>query len=219
MEPADETPVKNCPSASRTAGMVAFQQKRKQDSRERLLQAAIAKFCAGSYHSVSVEDIASAAGMNRVTFYRHFSSKMDLAFELFQRASTDATERLLAIGGRDFLDRQVVAQWIAGMFETKRANRQLVLLFLQAGAEEPGFSERQQGLIGTLINQLGTVIPAFNVHRGVPTEHARWLEAWMLIYELLDHSNHAALGTGIGNDPQVIDILTSRFLRFVSPLS
>jgi hypothetical protein len=40
------------------------------------------------------------------------------------------------------------------------------------------------------------------------------LEAWLLIYEILDQSNHAARGAGVSADPLIIDILTDRFLRF-----
>ena len=49
----------------------------------RLLAAAMAQFGARGYLAVSVDDIATAAGVSRVTFYRHFSGKEALAVELF----------------------------------------------------------------------------------------------------------------------------------------
>ncbi len=75
------------------AALVAFHQRRKQDSRERLLAAAMTRFCDRGYLAVSVEDIASAAGVSRMTFYRHFSSKADIAVDLFKIAAEEAMPR------------------------------------------------------------------------------------------------------------------------------
>ena len=80
----------------RVAALIDFHQRRKQDSRERLLAAAMTQFCDQSYLAVSVEDIASAAGVSRVTFYRHFNNKADIAADLFKVAAEAAIPRLLA---------------------------------------------------------------------------------------------------------------------------
>ena len=40
-----------------------------------------------------------------------------------------------------------------------------------------------------------------------------------MIYEILDQSNHAALDSGVAADPLVIDILSDRFLHFVTAYS
>jgi hypothetical protein len=39
----------------------------------------------------------------------------------------------------------------------------------------------------------------------------------LLLYEILDLSNHAALDSGIATNPLAIEILTDRFLAFVEP--
>ena len=199
-----------------TGGLVDFQRRRKQDSRECLLAAAAENFCQMGYFAVSVEDIASAAGVSRMTFYRHFSGKAALAAELFRVNVADAMPRFLAIARRDWRDQAVVAEWITSLFEADRASGQLLRVFMQANAEETEFTKSAHGFLAGLIAEFGQSIPAFCLRRDHPADRRRWLEAWLLLYEVLDQSNHAARGSGIATDPLVIELLAERFVRFVT---
>jgi AcrR family transcriptional regulator len=202
--------------AQRTATLLASTQRRKQDSRDRLLAAAVGCFCERGYLAVSVDDIASHAGVSRVTFYRHFSGKAALAIDLFRREAAAAMPRYLSILHDDWHDHGRVAAWLGRLFEADRVNRRLLRVFLQATIDEPGFVERAQELITDLIAGLGRAIPAFAVDGADPVDRRRWLEAWLLLYEILDQSNHAALLSGIATDPLVIDILADRFSAFIA---
>lgn len=199
----------------RLAGLAAFAQRRKQDCRERLIAAAVSRFCEASYLSVSVEDIAAAAGVSRVTFYRHFASKTALAVEVFRQASAAAMPRFLSLAAVEVGEPEAVRRWIAELFAADRLNRRLLRVFTQAAGAEPDFTARAQELIGDIIAGLGQRIPAFALRPDAPAERRRWLEAWLLIYEILDQSNHAALESGVASDPLVIDILTVRFDAFM----
>lgn len=197
-------------------GLVDFQRRRRADSRERLLAAATDAFCAQGYFAVAVEDIASAAGVSRMTFYRHFGGKAAVAAALFEYNAAASLPGLLAIGTRDWHDRDVVRGWIADLFAGDRDRRRLLRVFAQANVDEGGFAEAGHSFITDLIAALGAMIPAFAVDRTVPDERRRWVEAWLLLYELFDLSNHAARETGVATDPLVIDLLADRFLRFVA---
>lgn len=187
----------------------------KPRSRIRLLNAAAAAFCSNGYFAVSVEDIAAQAGVSRMTFYRNFSSKAGLAIALFEANVAIALPRVLSITKHAKLDRTIVEEWLADVFEADRASGQLLRVFIQANVEESGFTEAAQKLIGTIIDELGKKFPAFALDRKLPDDRKRWLEAWLLVYEILDQSNHAALGTGVATDPMIIEILAGRFLRFL----
>ena len=202
-------------SEPRAAGLLAFHQKRKQDSRDRLIAAAVAQFCARDYLSVSVEDIANAAGVSRVTFYRHFTGKDALAAEMFSEASIMAMPRFLRIGLLDFHDRNVVHAWLSDLFAADKNNRALLMVFIQASVQGGEFLKRAHDSIAETIRALGQHIPAFALDADESEHRRRWAEAWLLIYEIKDQSNHAALNSGIATDPVVIDILTDRFLAFV----
>jgi AcrR family transcriptional regulator len=189
---------------------------RKANSRRRLLVAAITQFCENGYFATSVEDIAAGANLSRMTFYRHFKDKADVAVELFRVAAEVATPRFLAVAMIDYRDREAVHDWIGHLFAADQANRLLLRVFLQATSAQDGFTDRAQEFIATLISQLGESLPAFALTREVPADRRRWLEAWLLLYEILDQSNHAALASGVAADPMVIEILTDRFLGFVT---
>jgi AcrR family transcriptional regulator len=199
----------------RIEALAAFQRRRRKDSRERLLGAATTLFCDRGYFAVSVDEVASAAGLSRMTFYRHFSSKADLAAHLFKLAAEAAMPRFLAIATMDLDDRDSVVNWITTLFGADRADRRLLRVFTQAMADEEGFTERAQELIRELISKLGGLIPAFAVDPERPDQRRQWLEAWLLIYEVLDQSNHAALDSGVATDPLIIGILADRFMQFV----
>jgi len=202
-------------SDPRVTGLLAFHQKRKQDSRDRLLAAATAQFGARGYLAVSVEDIATAAAVSRVTFYRHFTGKEALAVELFLRIAAAAMPRFLRIGALDYRDRATVRTWMDGLFEADRENRALLLVFTQAKVEGSEFIRHGHAYLADNIRALGEHIPAFALDRERPEHRRRWIEAWLLIYEIKDQSNHAALGSGVATDPLIIDIFTDRFLTFV----
>jgi AcrR family transcriptional regulator len=201
-------------SSPRTAGLVASALKRKEDSRERLLTAALARFCRDGYVAVSVEEIAAEAGVSRVTFYRHFTDKAALAVELFSREAAAAAPRFLAIGESAFEARTAIIAWLQALFAADRENRQLLRVFMQATSDQR-FTLPAQQWIAELIEGLGQRVPAFAVKPQAPAQRRRWLEAWLLLYEILDQSNHAALQSGVAHDPLVIDILADRFLGFV----
>jgi AcrR family transcriptional regulator len=194
--------------------LVASALRRKEDSRERLLAAAVNRFCEVGYAPVSVEEIAAEAGVSRVTFYRHFVDKAELAIDLFLREASAATPLLLSIRADRFEQREAVRTWLGRLFAADRENRRLLKVFMQATSDER-FTQRAQQWIAELIRGLGESIPAFAARGDRTLERRRWLEAWLLLYEILDQSNHAALNSGVAGDPLVIDILTERFVVFV----
>ena len=211
----DDGPAPGGAQDPRTAGLVAFSQNRKQDSRERLLAAAVTALSETGYTAASVEDIAAEAGLSRVTFYRHFGSKADLVVALYEQARETSRSRFFGIQDQDFRDPAVVRDWIATIFASARANRRMLYVFKQAAAAEPAFTAHAHDLMAASIAALGDAIPAFAVDPEAPGQRRRWLEAWLLLYEILDQSNHAAIDSGVAMDPLVIDILTDRFMRFL----
>lgn len=199
----------------RLSGLVAYNDQRKQTSRDGLLLAATDLFCRKGYAAVSVEDITSAAGVSRVTFYRHFATKASVALELFARAGDVAAPRLLSIGGRDFLDRVIVVDWMADFFALNREMQGILRVLVQANVEEADFSLQVRPYIFEIVEGLGRAIPAFDIDCDDPRDQRRWVQAWLLIYTILDQSNHAATTAGVSANPAMIEVLADSFLDFV----
>lgn len=200
--------------AARSLGIIAHARGRKQDSRRRLLQAGFALVCERGFAAVSVEDIAAAAGVNRLTFYRHFANKGELAAAIYAERSTAAVERVAVIAARNWRDRAVVLDWIACLFAADREKEHIQRMFAQAFVETPALAEPARQTIRDIIAALGPAIPAFRLDSEAPAQRRRWLEASMLVFEILDQSRHAAIGTGFAADPLVMEILADRFLEF-----
>jgi AcrR family transcriptional regulator len=57
---------------------ISLREAQKQLTRERLLDAAAELFSTQGYGATTIEDIATAAGATRATFYLHFPSKSDV---------------------------------------------------------------------------------------------------------------------------------------------
>ncbi len=203
-------------STARSTGLAEFQRRKKQDSRDSLLAAATQAFCAAGYFAVSVEDVAAAAGVSRMTFYRHFSGKAAIATELFRLNTQSAMPRILAITAGDFTCQKEIAAWIEGLFAADRASQPLLRVFLQANVEASEFTQAAHGFIADIITGFGQKIPAFALDRDQQGERRRWMEAWLLIYDILDQASHAARDSGVATDPLIVDILADRFRVFVT---
>jgi AcrR family transcriptional regulator len=59
-------------------------QQRGEDTRARILDAAVRKFALAGYDSASVEDICGEAGVSKGAFYHHFPSKQAIFLALMQ---------------------------------------------------------------------------------------------------------------------------------------
>ena len=74
----------------RPPGRTRLQQEQKDNSRQRLLEAAHRLFTEASYPTTTVDDIANEAGVSRTTFYRHFNSRLAIAETLFREKMVPA---------------------------------------------------------------------------------------------------------------------------------
>ena len=63
--------------------------------REEIVQAALEQFHARGFNGTSVEDITSAAGVPKGSFYNHFKSKEELAIEVLGRYAAGSPHHIL----------------------------------------------------------------------------------------------------------------------------
>jgi AcrR family transcriptional regulator len=71
------------PTVAKATNTLRDEQKR--FTRERLIDSALEVFAAKGYAAATVEDITTAAGASRATFYLHFKSKADIVTDLLAK--------------------------------------------------------------------------------------------------------------------------------------
>ena len=86
----------------------------KDQTRQRLLDAAQAIFMKKGFVAASVEDIAEAAGYTRGAFYSNFRSKPELFLELLRRFRCQPARLLLCGRPSDLRHSQLTLAWREG---------------------------------------------------------------------------------------------------------
>jgi len=105
------------------------------DTRARIEKAAIHLFVQKGVTETTVRDIARAVGLSEGALYRHFASKEELVWQLFERNYVDFAGRLLELAERESTMRGKLAAMIRGFAAAHDENPELFrfLLFVQHG--------------------------------------------------------------------------------------
>jgi AcrR family transcriptional regulator len=120
----------------------------KKLTRRRLVDAATTVFARDGYAGSRVEDIATAAGVSRATFYLHFSAKIEVVRELMAplRADSEGLYRSLdALGDPSWHE---LHEWMTTVIDYWSRNRAAITVVNQAIGVEPA-------LAGYLVDSAG----------------------------------------------------------------
>lgn len=77
--------------------VISLREEQKRLTRRRLLEAAQSVFSNSGYVNATVDDIVAGAGASRATFYLHFSSKLDVLFEVSAAVTKDTADYYAAL--------------------------------------------------------------------------------------------------------------------------
>jgi AcrR family transcriptional regulator len=105
------------------------------DTRDRIEKAAIRLFVEKGVAETSVRDIARAVDMSEGALYRHFASKDELVWAVFERHYVEFASRLDALAKAETTTRGKLAAMIRGICHAHDENPTLFrfLLFVQHG--------------------------------------------------------------------------------------
>ena len=142
-----------------------------EDSRKRIEEGFLVSARQTGYSSLTNTRIADAAGVSRMTFYRHFGNKRDVLLSLLERLSSD-----MHAGAA-----HTVSGFLSRRFELLQANRNLQLLLADPAAREVFRDFRWK--------QVSEFFPGYNdgedqyrrafVLAGLDALTMRWLETGM----------------------------------------
>ena len=132
-------------------GMETLRKAQKEMTRKLLLDAGLDLFMSKGYATTTVDDIASAAGTTRVTFYAYFPSKVDLMKALISErlnaeldripsAEHGSTERELVAVVEDG-SRERIRTWLAATSKRWEAIRPYTTTAFEAATVDPEIRE------------------------------------------------------------------------------
>jgi AcrR family transcriptional regulator len=142
----------------------------KDQTRERLLDAAQAIFMKKGFVAASVEDIAAAAGYTRGAFYSNFRSKGELFLELLRRDHEIMQAGLNAIF-EDASSREEMEARVLQYYSRLHLENKCFLLWVEAklvAVRDGRFRVRFNAFLHEKIEQMSAYIREFSTRVGTP---------------------------------------------------
>lgn len=134
---------------------ISRRERKKRDTRRRILDAAMQLMAETPYDQVRIEDICSAADVANATFFLHFPNKSALVLAFNDDVAAKIAEQL-ADGGVGAAERlkSLLTIYLAEWGAHRHLMRQIVLEFIGQPAFAAAFNEVSPGLLGLV----GTII-------------------------------------------------------------
>ena len=151
-------------------------QKRKDEKKKMILDAAAGVFSRKGYHNATVRDIVNEAAVSVGSFYFYFNSKEDLFSELYRgivKEFGDVTASVLDVEHftmlKNFTRVMAATLW---MYEQKRDIARIV--FSEMLTAEPSFKALEEERINSFVQVMTGWFGRFKLHSGVniPDEKA-----------------------------------------------
>ncbi|PRX27074.1 TetR family transcriptional regulator [Paraburkholderia sp. BL18I3N2] len=142
----------------------------KDQTRERLLDAAQAIFMKKGFVAASVEDIAAAAGYTRGAFYSNFGSKSELFLELLRRDHEVMQAELQAIFA-NAVSREEMEERVLRYYSNLHRENKCFLLWAEAkllAVRDGRFRIRFNAFMHDKLEQLDLYIREFSARVGTP---------------------------------------------------
>jgi AcrR family transcriptional regulator len=142
---------------------------------EQILDAANALFAERAYDEVSIEDIATAAGVTRGLVHHYFGGRKEVYVGLLERLGTLREERLAPPVGRSARAR--VADTVARWLDWTAANRTIWLATIARGEDIADPQVRQ--VVADLVRRAVALLTTFHADIAQDTPRLRYaLECW-----------------------------------------
>jgi AcrR family transcriptional regulator len=119
----------------------SLRQQHKQLTRRRIVEAALAVFDRDGYVGARIEDVATAAGASRATFYLHFGSKLEVVRELLGPLVDESRELYRELDALEDPSWSALRGWLERALAYWQRNRTAISAVNQALAAEPALTD------------------------------------------------------------------------------
>jgi AcrR family transcriptional regulator len=126
-----------------------LRERKKQRTREQIVEAAMALFAERGYHATTIADIATAANVAPRTFFTYFPSKEAVVFHNLDRDLESLASALRhRLPGETAFD--ALRRWIDAMFEQWTAEEDEALLRKRLCREDDGLANFEGGIMARI---------------------------------------------------------------------
>jgi TetR/AcrR family transcriptional regulator, regulator of mycofactocin system len=126
-----------------------LRERKKQRTREQIVEAAMALFAERGYHATTIADIATAADVAPRTFFTYFPSKEAVVFHDLDRDLDSLASALRdRLPGETAFD--ALRRWIDAMFDQWMAEEDEALLRKRLCREDEGLANFQGGILARI---------------------------------------------------------------------
>jgi AcrR family transcriptional regulator len=135
---------------------ISRRERKKRDTRRRILDAAMQLMADTPYDQVRIEDICSAADVANATFFLHFPNKSALVLAFNDDVAAKIAEQLAQtrMAAPERL-RQLLKIYLSEWGAHSHLMRQIVLEFIAQPASGASFNEVSPGLLGVVASIIG----------------------------------------------------------------
>lgn len=188
----------------------------REQTTQRLLDAAAKVIARKGLEGTSVEDIAEAAGYSRGAFYSNFSSKEDLFIEMLRRDHAKASERLLALRSDELTLDQLEAGCLA-CYSSLYSDNENFMNWAEArllAVRDPRFRSKLTALLTQKTSQVAEFIEYFYSRLGVsPAEPPQMMA--LAFMSLVEGVKLAMLSSPTDMPPAAAESVLTLFARSV----
>ena len=137
--------------------MISRRERKKRDTRRKILDAAMSLMSETPYDQVRIEDICAAADVANATFFLHFENKSALVLAFNEEVAGKISDELGETQGPSAERlRKLLFVYLAEWGNHRHLMRQIVLEFISQPNSGSGFNEVSPGLL----NLVGKIISA-----------------------------------------------------------
>jgi len=179
---------------ARGSGRLTLQERQKQNSRDKIIQAAKDVLAETSYAMMAVEDVISLAKVSRATFYRHFDSKFAIGKELHAQFAPSINAIYDEVLVHDDPTEAQLIGWLERVVDFYRREKVLIVAFSHMSTIEPDFHPIMVQLVEANEKRWGQRLPAFRApFENTPLATAAKIESRLLQRQLNDFCFEVAI--------------------------
>ena len=214
LDPAQEITLRTGLRGRRPGKRTRLQEIQKQNSRQKIRDAAVRVFQEKSYIAATIDDIVAEAGVSRVTFYKHFDNKFDVAESINEHYLQSFSEDYALLARSSDPDEDDILEWMHHILRRFPSARETIAMIAAMSWQDPALIRSRTKSYASIVASLGEHIPAFQWAASGHDEEAR-IRAHLLIVQLNELCYELAVCEWPVNHEVALRIAARQFREFI----